>query len=113
MVFGILMASFFTAWVSLSRVYKGMHSFLDILGGLAISFLYISLGWAYLSDVESVIISGAFSPILCLVANFILGWFYPNGDCPSRKDTVIILGVGAGINVASWLNAKAGKFLLN
>merc|ERR1712130_645042 len=72
---GVLVAFSFTLWVSLSRVYKGMHSFLDIVGGLLISGLYITLGWRYLSQVE---------------------------------DTVIILGVGAGINIASWLNAKMG-----
>merc|ERR1712130_63723 len=105
---GVLVAFSFTLWVSLSRVYKGMHSFLDIVGGLLISGLYITLGWRYLSQVEDTIINQSFSPILCFIANFVLGWFYPNNDCPSRKDTVIILGVGAGINIASWLNAKMG-----
>ena len=106
------MAFLFTAWVCLSRVYKGMHSFLDILGGLAISFLYILLGWKYLGEVENFIISHPFSPVLIVFSNFFLGWFYPNNDCPSRKDTVIILGVGAGVNMASWLNAKIGKTIV-
>lgn len=108
-----MVALSFTIWVSLSRVYKGMHSFLDLAGGLAISFLYITLGWKYLSQVEDYIINQSFSPILCFFANFILGWFYPASnldDCPSRKDTVVILGVGAGINIASWMNAKIGTY---
>jgi len=86
-----------------------MHSFLDLAGGLLISFLYITLGWQYLHQVEDYIINQSYSPVLCFFANFFLGWFYPNNDCPSRKDTVIILGAGGGINIASWMNAKMGK----
>jgi len=88
----------------------GMHSILDILGGLAITAIYLFFGWRHLSEVDHYIQTVPFSPIICLASNFVLGWFYPNGDCPSRKDTVIILGVGAGVNIANWLNFKQGDF---
>ncbi|CAG5107111.1 Oidioi.mRNA.OKI2018_I69.chr1.g3151.t1.cds [Oikopleura dioica] len=106
--FALLVATAFTAWVALSRLYKGMHSILDILGGLAISALYLFFGWQHLDKVDHYIRTVPFSPIICLASNFVLGWFYPNGDCPSRKDTIIILGVGAGVNIANWLNYKQG-----
>jgi len=101
---GYTIATLFTVWVCLSRVYKGMHSLLDIVGGLTVSALYITLGWSYLNDVQEQIESAVFSPLLILVANFCLGWFYPGGNCASRKDTVMILGVGAGVNLATWAN---------
>lgn len=106
--FALFFAVFFTAWVCLSRVYKGMHSILDILGGLSITALYLIFGWRHLDEVDHYVQTVPFSPVICLASNFVLGWFYPNGDTPSRKDTVVILGCGAGINVANWLNAKQG-----
>ena len=90
-----------------------MHSILDILGGLAISALYLFFGWQHLDKVDHYIQTVPFSPIICLASNFVLGWFYPNGDCPSRKDTIIILGVGAGVNIANWLNYKQGQLHLS
>ena len=87
-----------------------MHSILDILGGLTVSALYITIGWSYVSDVQEQIATNIFSPVLVLVANFCLGWFYPGGNCASRKDTVMILGVGAGVNLATWANYQLGKF---
>lgn len=109
MSLGYTLATMFTLWVCLSRVYKGMHSILDILGGLTVSALYITLGWSYLSDVQDQIQQNIFSPVLIIVANFCLGWFYPGGNCASRKDTVMILGVGAGVNLATWANYQLGK----
>ena len=88
-----------------------MHSILDILGGLAISFLYITIGWKYLNDVQLYIATNTFSPVVAILANFCSGWFYPGGNCASRKDTVMILGVGAGVNVATWSNYQLGIFL--
>ena len=46
-----------------------------------------------------------------MLANFCSGWFYPGGNCASRKDTVMILGVGAGVNVATWSNYQLGIFI--
>lgn len=85
-----------------------MHCAFDLLGGLVIPFLYILFGWQFFGDVENEIIQYKFSPIVIIMTNFCLGWFYPNGDCASRKDTVIILGVGAGVNVATWANYYFG-----
>ena len=107
---GYLIATWHTTWVCVSRIYKGMHSILDILGGLAISFLYITIGWKYLNEVQLYIATNTFSPVVVMLANFCSGWFYPGGNCASRKDTVMILGVGAGVNVATWSNYQLGIF---
>ena len=88
-----------------------MHSILDILGGLTISFLYITIGWKYLNEVQLYIATNTFSPVVVMLANFCSGWFYPGGNCASRKDTVMILGVGAGVNVATWSNYQLGIFI--
>ena len=108
---GYLIATWHTTWVCVSRVYKGMHSILDIMGGLAISFLYITIGWKYLNEVQLYIATNTFSPVVVMLANFCSGWFYPGGNCASRKDTVMILGVGAGVNVATWSNYQLGIFI--
>jgi len=105
---GYLIATWHTTWVCVSRIYKGMHSILDILGGLTISFLYITIGWKYLNEVQLYIATNTFSPVVVMLANFCSGWFYPGGNCASRKDTVMILGVGAGVNVATWSNYQLG-----
>ena len=108
---GYLIATWHTTWVCVSRIYKGMHSILDILGGLMISFLYITIGWKYLNEVQLYIATNTFSPVVVMLANFCSGWFYPGGNCASRKDTVMILGVGAGVNVATWSNYQLGIFI--
>ena len=86
-----------------------MHSILDILGGLTISFAYIAIGWPYLNDVQNYMATNPFAPIVVCMANFCSGWFYPGGNCASRKDTVMILGVGAGVNLATWVNHQLGE----
>ena len=72
---GYLGALFFTVWVCVSRIYKGMHSILDIIGGLLISVLYITLGWKYFNDVQQYIATNPFSPFIAVVANFCSGNF--------------------------------------
>ena len=63
-----------------------------------------------MNDVQLYIATNTFSPVVAILANFCSGWFYPGGNCASRKDTVMILGVGAGVNVATWSNYQLGNF---
>jgi len=102
---GLLIALGFCLLVSLSRLYVGMHSILDIVAGVLISALYLVFGFPFMDLVEDYTIKTSYAPLIIIISHFLLGYFYPttNHYNTSRGDTVIILAVGAGIHSASWL----------
>lgn len=105
---GFLVASCFCLLVSLSRLYVGMHSILDILAGVSISAVYLLLGFPFMDLVEEYTLKATYAPLIIIISHFLLGWFYPATKhySTSHGDTVIILATGAGIHSASWLLHK-------
>ena len=86
-------------FVSLSRVYLGMHSILDVVGGLIYSF-FISLVLFLISDYFLAFIrkSTVYGFLVYLIFVFLCS-LYPCKDrwSSARADTFLILGVAGGI----------------
>lgn len=107
---GLFLASCWCLLVSLSRLYVGMHSILDVMAGIALTAVYLYFGWPFMEMVNDYTMYSQYAPFIIIVSHFLLAIFYPNSDhwSTTRGDTVIILGVGAGVHCASWLGNYYG-----
>ncbi|XP_062872606.1 sphingosine-1-phosphate phosphatase 2 [Trichomycterus rosablanca] len=107
---GLVVAVVFSALVSLSRLYTGMHSALDVICGALISALVVGVSSPYWRALDTLQLHSALSPVLASVLPLVLCYKYPDLDhySATRKDTAIILGASAGCSVGYWLNQRLG-----
>ncbi|XP_043301073.1 sphingosine-1-phosphate phosphatase 2 isoform X3 [Cervus canadensis] len=105
-VLGLMMAVVFSTLVGLSRLYTGMHTVLDVLGGILITAILIVLtypAWTLIDRLDS---ASPLLPVCVLVVPFLLCYNYPASDyySPTRADTTTILAAGAGVTIGFWIN---------
>ncbi|XP_077813838.1 sphingosine-1-phosphate phosphatase 2 isoform X2 [Macaca mulatta] len=105
-VLGLVMAVVFSTLVCLSRLYTGMHTVLDVLGGVLITALLIVLtypAWTFIDRLDS---ASPLFPVCVIVVPFFLCYNYPVSDyySPTRADTTTILAAGAGVTIGFWIN---------
>ncbi|XP_047248373.1 sphingosine-1-phosphate phosphatase 2 isoform X1 [Girardinichthys multiradiatus] len=107
---GLLIAATTSSLVSLSRLYTGMHSVLDVVCGVLITAVLILLTYPYWESFDSFQLTSPLSPIIALSLLLFLSYTYPELDYYSttRGDTTTILGVCAGCSVGYWVNAQLG-----
>ncbi|XP_026347620.3 sphingosine-1-phosphate phosphatase 2 [Ursus arctos] len=103
---GLLMAVVFSTLVCLSRLYTGMHTVLDVLGGILVTAVLIVLtypAWTLIDRLDS---ASPLFPVCVIVVPFFLCYNYPASDCysPTRADTTTILAAGAGVTLGFWVN---------
>ncbi|XP_054977845.1 sphingosine-1-phosphate phosphatase 2 isoform X2 [Sorex araneus] len=105
-VLGLTMAVVFSTLVCLSRLYTGMHTVLDVIGGVLITTVLIVLtypAWTFMDSLDS---ASPLFPVCALVVPFILSYNYPVSEfySPTRADTTTILAAGAGATIGFWIN---------
>ncbi|XP_006906734.1 sphingosine-1-phosphate phosphatase 2 [Pteropus alecto] len=103
---GLMMAVVFSTLVSLSRLYTGMHTVLDVLGGVLITAVLIVLtypAWTLIDHLDS---ASPLFPVCAIIVPFFLCYNYPVSDyySPTRADTTTILAAGAGTTIGFWIN---------
>ncbi|XP_024419751.1 sphingosine-1-phosphate phosphatase 2 [Desmodus rotundus] len=103
---GLMMAVVFSMLVCLSRLYTGMHTVLDVLGGVLITAVLIVLtypSWTLIDRLDS---ASPLFPVCAIVVPFFLCYNYPASDyySPTRADTTTILAAGAGVTIGFWIN---------
>uniref|UniRef100_A0A8C6ZST6 Sphingosine-1-phosphate phosphatase 2 n=1 Tax=Nothoprocta perdicaria TaxID=30464 RepID=A0A8C6ZST6_NOTPE len=103
---GLTGALLFSTLVCLSRLYTGMHTVLDVLGGALISAVLLVLVCPAWDSIDRVLLTSPLCPLLSLAVPLLLCYKYPKLDSysPTRADTTTILGAGAGATVGFWLN---------
>ncbi|XP_061073482.1 sphingosine-1-phosphate phosphatase 2 isoform X1 [Conger conger] len=108
---GLLLAVLLSILVCLSRLYTGMHSVLDVIGGVLISAVLMLLTYPAWDAFERVQLTSPLTPVVSVVLPFLLSYCYPKLDhySTTRGDTTIILGVGAGCSAGYWLNQQLGQ----
>lgn len=96
--------------VCVSRIYMGMHSVLDVLAGVLYSSLILLLFLPVLDLTDGLVLHSPWAPVLVMLLPFVLALFCFRLDAwsTSRGDTAQILGSGAGITLASHVNARLG-----
>ncbi|XP_043975383.1 sphingosine-1-phosphate phosphatase 2 isoform X3 [Gambusia affinis] len=107
---GLLIAVTLSSLVSLSRLYTGMHSVLDVVCGILITAVLILLTYPFWESFDSFQLTSPLSPIIALSLLLFLSYTYPELDhySTTRGDTTIILGVCAGCSVGYWANVQLG-----
>ncbi|XP_030072820.1 sphingosine-1-phosphate phosphatase 2 [Microcaecilia unicolor] len=108
---GLMVAFFLSTLVSLSRIYTGMHTVLDVICGALAAALIITMTYPFWDIVDHLILTSPFCPLFFTVVPFLMSYNYPKLDhySPTRADTTTILGVSAGTNIGAWLNYQCGR----
>ncbi|XP_008935418.1 PREDICTED: sphingosine-1-phosphate phosphatase 2, partial [Merops nubicus] len=103
---GLAAAFVFSMLVCLSRLYTGMHTVLDVIGGALISAVLLAVLYPAWDTIDHLLLTSPFCPLLSIVVPFALCYNYPKLDyySPTRGDTTMILGAGAGATVGFWLD---------
>ncbi|CAE1251400.1 SGPP1 [Acanthosepion pharaonis] len=107
---GLFLALTWTMLVSLSRIYLGMHSVLDVIVGILCVCLLFPLLFPFLNDFDHFSVTHPLAPIFTIGIPFIMCICYPPVDKwnTARRDTTLLVGVAAGISVGSWLSYQYG-----
>ncbi|XP_047403200.1 sphingosine-1-phosphate phosphatase 2 [Sciurus carolinensis] len=103
---GLTMAVVFSGLVCLSRLYTGMHTVLDVLGGVLITALLVVLTYPAWTLIDCLDSASPLFPVCVIVVPFFLCYNYPVSDyySPTRADTTTILAAGAGVAIGFWIN---------
>ncbi|XP_073216053.1 sphingosine-1-phosphate phosphatase 2 isoform X2 [Lepidochelys kempii] len=106
LVLGLMAAFVFSTLVCLSRLYTGMHTVLDVIGGTLISAALIALTYPAWDIIDHLMLTSPFCPILSIIVPLLLCYNYPKLEnySPTRADTTTVLGAGAGATIGFWLN---------
>ncbi len=95
----------FTTLVGFSRIYTGMHSFLDVIGGLLIGMisLYFYL-FIFMDVLESYLtMRSILVPLSLLLAPIALLQIHPDPlECPCLEDSMAALGALFGCWIGGW-----------
>ncbi|XP_034015545.1 sphingosine-1-phosphate phosphatase 1 [Thalassophryne amazonica] len=96
--------------VCLSRIYMGMHSVLDVMAGVLYSILILTFFLPALDLIDGFNLTFRYAPLIIISLHLGLGLFSFTLDTwsTSRGDTAQILGVGAGLALASHVNHHLG-----
>lgn len=109
-ILGVIVCSIWCCLVCGSRLYLGMHTVLDIIVGIVLVVFLMVVLIPFIDDIDYFMLTSTYSPPCILSAYILMILFYPDAGhwTPARGDTVVILGVGAGIAIGSWLNYQWG-----
>lgn len=96
--------------VCLSRLYLGMHSVMDIVCGVILAVVLMAMILPWMDTLDHLALSHPASPILSVILTVAMVVWYPTTDkwTPARGDTTVIVGVGCGTLLGSWLNYQLG-----
>ncbi|XP_074548987.1 sphingosine-1-phosphate phosphatase 1 [Halichoeres trimaculatus] len=96
--------------VCVSRIYMGMHSVLDVIAGFLYSLLILLVFLPVLDTIDGFNLTCRYAPLIIISLHLGLGLFSFTLDTwsTSRGDTATVLGVGAGVALASHVNHLLG-----
>jgi sphingosine-1-phosphate phosphatase 1 len=102
---GIIVVFLWCMLISLSRLYLGMHTVLDVIAGLLLATILL-IPFVPLADVlDRYLMYNEWTPLILIVVTVSLIFIYPTSDqwTPTKGDTTLILGTCAGILTGGWL----------
>jgi len=107
---GLFLACTYCILVSSSRLYLGMHSLADVLAGIILGLVLLTILHPLTDAMDSFILTHPASPVILATAAVTLMHFYPRTKFSSaREDTAIILGGTLGLLFGSWMCYQLGS----
>ncbi|XP_046445265.1 sphingosine-1-phosphate phosphatase 2-like [Daphnia pulex] len=106
---GVAIAFTWCILVSTSRLYLGMHSVADILGGLALASLLLPVLLPLVDTLDAFLLTHPAAPGLLVTTTITLMLVYPGSKFSSAKeDTAVILGSSMGLQLGGWISFQMG-----
>lgn len=102
LAYGILFFIGWTTLVCLSRIYRGMHTFQDILAGLSVAAFVTALWLPYLDLSLEIFLSSSNAWIFIFLIPILMIYAFPTQCMETRNDTARIISVGCGCMLAAW-----------
>jgi membrane-associated phospholipid phosphatase len=105
-----LLAGFTAAYilaVSASRIYNGMHSFLDVLCGVGCTWLLMTSVLARVDlYIEPFVCAHPSAPCVLFLVGLLLSLAYPKTECwnTGRGDSITLVGSHVGYLIGCWIN---------
>ncbi|XP_072428884.1 sphingosine-1-phosphate phosphatase 2 isoform X2 [Chiloscyllium punctatum] len=108
---GLMASTVLSALVSLSRLYTGMHTVLDVICGILVTAVFMVLTYPFWNIIDNFQLTSPLTPVIAIVIPFFMSYTYPALDhySPTRGDTTIILGVASGCTIGFWMNYQYGR----
>ncbi|XP_043557986.1 sphingosine-1-phosphate phosphatase 2 isoform X1 [Chiloscyllium plagiosum] len=108
---GLMASTVLSALVSLSRLYTGMHTVLDVICGILVTAVFMVLTYPFWNTIDNFQLTSPLTPVIAIVIPFFMSYTYPALDhySPTRGDTTIILGVASGCTIGFWMNYQYGR----
>ncbi|XP_043926302.1 sphingosine-1-phosphate phosphatase 2 [Protopterus annectens] len=109
--YGLMAALVLSCLVSLSRLYTGMHTVLDVICGVLGSGIIMAFTYPVWDIIDHLQLVSCYTPVFALVVPFLMSYNYPELDhySTTRADTTTILGVASGSVLGFWLNYQFGR----
>lgn len=107
---GCAIAFVWCALVSMSRLYLGMHTILDVVTGLILAIALMIPLVPLVEMTNFYIITNVWSLAILIAISIATIVYYPCSDkwTPTRSDTAMVVSVTAGIHAGSWLSYCTG-----
>ncbi|CAO3586308.1 unnamed protein product [Absidia cylindrospora] len=101
----ILGAMFYATSVVFGRIYCGMHSITDVIGGTILAFLLYWTQWASRDILDAFVTSDSYWVFLTIPICLALVGVHPDPieRCPCFEDSVCFMGVIMGVFPGSWM----------
>jgi len=102
---GIIVVFLWCMLITLSRLYLGMHTVLDVIAGLLLATVLLIPFVPFADVLDRYLMYCKWTPLLLLVVTVMLILIYPTTSqwTPTKGDTTLILGTCAGILTGGWL----------
>lgn len=112
---GIIAIVLWVSVISLSRVYLGMHSVLDLVLGVVISVVLLAVTLPLTDGILDYLATNAWTALPILLIPSLLIVYFPTTEMwtPTRGDTCCVAAVFSGIELGVWFNYHLGLMNLN
>ena len=96
---GFICCFLWCASITLSRLYVGVHSPCDLVGGLLLGLLVLGIGLTIGEPVDAFLISHPLAPAVAILVSIFTIWSYPSPAAWTNAygDTALIIAVVAGV----------------
>ncbi|KAI9269339.1 phosphatidic acid phosphatase type 2/haloperoxidase [Sporodiniella umbellata] len=101
----ICVCVFYATSVVFGRIYCGMHSLTDCIGGTILAYIVYWIQWHFKESFDALFISNSYWVFLCIPICLMLVSLHPDPmeRCPCFEDSVCFTGVVIGVMPGSWL----------